>query len=285
MGPPPGAVRLVPVAETIRLAYAGVFGQIGLVARAALLPFMLSTVLVVPALTAGDNLAMVLVVSLLRLIPYTLFGVAWHRLILLGARVAPPVVFPGWQRRHWRFYGFALAITALTTALVMAVSLAALAIVGDGAAPESAGPRPAELAAGLLAILLLLYLMLRFSFVFPAVAVEESYGLADAWRHTKGQGLRLMLVIFLVLTPVLVSGWLLIGLLVGMLIGPAGAGIGTTAGTTAAYILGSALGYVSLALSLSVISSAFRICTGWIPAAPPPAAGADGGDASFEQEP
>jgi len=290
MGPPPSAVQLVPIGETIRIAYASVFGQIGLVAKTAFLPFLISAVLVVPTLTARDNLVLVLIVSLLRLVPYTLFGVTWHRLILLGTQAAPPVVFPGWQRRHWRFYGFALAITALTTALVGVVSLASLGITGGGAGPEAA-PGTAEVTLGalvavLIALLLAIYFTLRFSFVFPAVAVEESYGLGDAWRHTRGQGLRLMLVMFLALSPVVLLGWMLIGMLVAPLTGPAGAGSIATSGGVIAYTLGTALGYLSLALSLTVISSAFRICTGWIPAAPPPATrGTNGGDAPFDEEP
>ena len=38
-------------------------------------------------------------------------------------------------------------------------------------------------------------------------------------------------------------------------------------GSAVAYVIGNVLGYISLALSLSVISSAFRNATGWIPAA------------------
>ncbi len=284
MAPPPSAVQLVPIGETIRTAYASVFGQIGLVAKTAFLPFLISAVLVVPSLSARDNLVLVVIVSLLRLVPYTLFGVTWHRLILLGSRAAPPVVFPGWQRRHWRFYGFALAITALTTALVAVVSVASLGFTGGGADPESAELTMGVLVAILVAMLLAIYFMLRFSFVFPAVAVEEPYGLGDAWRHTRGQGLRLMLVMFLALSPVVLLGWMVIGILVAPLTEPPGAGSLAVSGGVIAYTLGTALGYLSLALSLSVISSAFRICTGWIPAAPPPASGAGGG-APFEEGP
>jgi len=287
MGPPPSAVQLVPIGETIRIAYASVFGQIGLVAKTAFLPFLISAVLIVPSLAARDSLVQVIIVSLLRLVPYTLFGVTWHRLILLGAHVAPPVVFPGWQRRHWRFYGFALVITALTTALVAVVSLTSLGFTGGGpeAAPESAEVTLGALLAILSALLVALYFMLRFSFVFPAAAVEETYGLGDAWRHTKGQGLRLMLVMFLALSPVVLIGWMLIALVVMPFAGPPGAGSVAASGGVIAYTLGTALGYLSLALSLTVISSAFRICTGWIPGAPPPATGASGGDTPFQEGP
>lgn len=289
MGPPPSAVQLVPIGETIRIAYASVFGQIGLVAKAAFLPFLISAVLVVPSLTAHGNLLLFLIVILLRLVPYTLFGVTWHRLILLGTGVAPPIVFPGWHRRHWRFYGFALAITAMTTSLIAVVGLTSFGVAG-GEAESGSGPGSAEVTLGalmaiLIALLLAIYVMLRLSFVFPAVAVDESYGLGDAWRHTRGQGLRLMLVMFLTLAPVTLVGWMLIAILVAPFTGPPGAGSVAVSGGVIAYTLGTALGYLSLALSLTVISSAFRICTGWIPAPPPPATGAGSRDASFDEEP
>lgn len=282
MGPPPSAVQPVPIGETIRIAYASVFGQISLVAKAAFLPFLISAVLVVPSLAARDNLVMVIVVTLLRLVPYTLFGVTWHRLILLGTRLAPPVAFPGWRRRHWRFYGFALVITALTTALVAITSVTSVGLTGGGASPESAEVSLGALMAILAALLVAIYFMLRFSFVFPAVAVDEAYGLGDAWRHTKGQGLRLLLVMFLALSPVLLLGWMLIAILVAPFTGTADAGSLALSGGVIAYALGTALGYLSLALSLSIISSAFRICTGWIPGPQPPAS-RTGGDASFDE--
>nr|WP_316629496.1 hypothetical protein [uncultured Brevundimonas sp.] len=274
----------MPIGETIRIAYASVFGQIGLVAKTAFLPFLISAVLVVPSFAARDSFALVVIVSLLRLVPYTLFGVTWHRLILLGAQIAPPVVFPGWQRRHWRFYGFALAITAVTTLLVAVVAQTSVGLAG-GADPESAGIPPGVLLTILIALLAALYFMLRLSFVFPAVAVEEPYGLADAWRHTKGQGLRLMLLMFLTLSPVMLFGWMLIALLIAPFTGPPGTGSVGASGGLLAYTLGTALGYLSLALSLSVISSAFRICTGWIPGAPPSVSGPSGGDTPFQEGP
>ena len=42
--PPPSAVQRVPVFETMRTAYAVVFGSLGLLVKAAALPFVLSLV-------------------------------------------------------------------------------------------------------------------------------------------------------------------------------------------------------------------------------------------------
>ena len=53
MGPPPAAVRRVPIRETSTAAYRTVFGQLDQLVRAALLPFLLNTVLTVPTLMAA----------------------------------------------------------------------------------------------------------------------------------------------------------------------------------------------------------------------------------------
>jgi hypothetical protein len=270
MGPPPGAIQNLPVLETAGDAYRSVFGQLPNLARIALLPFMLTTVLMVPALTVGDNALLAALLNLLQLVPYTLFGVSWHRLVLLGPQAAGTAVFPGWQPRHWRFYGYALIITVLNLALIHGVGL-----VTGGAPLDASGEIDSQelmkfSLAFLAGLLILTYVVLRLSFVFPAVAVDEAYRLGHAWRHSRGQGLRLIAAMFVTLGPALLAGWMVIGMVVAVLSG--GTPPGPLTGALA-YLLMSALGYVVLALSLSVISTAFRTCTGWIPGPPagPPA--------------
>ena len=264
-GPPPQALQAVPIRETVRAAYRSVFGQLDLVARTAFLPFLLSMMLVVTG-----NPAVNLLVALLRLIPYTIFAVAWHRVVLLGPQRAFPAFFPGWSRRHWRFFGYALAVMAITTAVISIASIVAAAIMlrqdgpidGESTAAlvegtaDATGLYGAILAVAFLAMPLVVYILMRFSFVFPAVAVDEGYRLGDAWRHTRGQGVRLVFVMFLTLAPVIFLELLLFRALTAGLVG-----------TAVAYVIGNVLGYISLALSLSVISGAFRNATGWIPAA------------------
>lgn len=253
--PPPQAMQPVPIAGTVRAAYSSVFGQLNLLARAAFLPFLLSLVLII-----GGNPIFNMLVALLRLVPYTIFAIAWHRLVLLGPERANPTFFPGWSRRHWRFLGNALMILAITTAVITAASIATVMFMqGDGAAPDEAALLRTVATAAALGLPLVIYITLRLAFVFPAVSVDEGYRLRDAWRHTKSQGLRLMLVMFLTLAPFLLLEFLLFNALATGLIG-----------NTVGYILGNLVGYISLALSLSVISSAFRACTGWIPAEPAP---------------
>ena len=114
--------------------------------------------------------------------------------------------------------------------------------------------------------------MLRLSFVFPAAAVDERYGLGDAWRQTRGQGLRLIAILVLILVPVYAALILLTGL-IGFAIGlaahvshdhasePVGLAIFLLSAS-----VGIVLGYIALALGVTMISTAFRTCSGWVPA-------------------
>ena len=266
MGPPPAAVQRVPIRATATAAYRTVFGQLDQLIRAALLPFLLNTVLVAPTLMATGNPLVFVVMVLLTLVPYTLCGVTWHRLALLGKPSAPAPVFPGWQRRHWRFYGYALVIMGLNVVLQFGLEIAL-----GGPPIDESGEVIAEQVMRFLLVMscgfaVFAYLALRLSFVFPAVAVDENYGLKHAWSHTAGQGFRLMAIMVITLFPVLLVGMTVIVMAVGAL-APSGGSAGP-GGHALAYMLMSALLYVLVALSLAVISTAFRICTGWVAAAP-----------------
>lgn len=256
----------VPIAGTVQSAYGSVFGQLGLLARAAFLPYLLSLVLMF-----GGNPFLNPLILLLSLIPQTIFAIAWHRLVLLGPQRASPAFFPGWSRRHWRFVGNTLMLLVITSAVTTVASLATLLFLQDGGAEPTAGTATLQLleeggteqaallramvTAAIFAIPPVVYITLRFAFVFPAIAVDEAYRLRDAWRHTRGQGARLMLVMFLTLAPMICLQILIIyGLMADFV------------GNEIGYVLNNLLGYIVLALCLSVISSAFRACTGWIPA-------------------
>ncbi len=297
--PPPAAVRNVPVGETIRAAYGAVFGSLGLLLKAAALPFLLSIVVLFLAVMAGDNAVLSFVLTVVGFVPYTLFGVAWHRLTLLGPGRGAPVAFPAWRRRHWRFLGYVVAVTGLF--YLLAAPILALGIGGQGTVIE--GPRLLlMIAMVLVGIVGLPYVLVRLSFVFPAVAVDENYTLKEAWVHTRGQGFRLLATLILTALPMLIVVWL-VGSLLGSLVLPeiaveGGAGspeealrqaLSENAATFAlAQLVLAVLNYIVMALVVSAISIAFRLCTGWVPTAtggarmggPPTRGGGDDSDES-----
>ena len=88
--PPSAALRKLRVTETAKEAYARVFGNLHLLVRAALVPFALSLALIVLSFTVPLVSALGYLIGILDLLPYTLFGVTWHRLTLLGPVAGAP---------------------------------------------------------------------------------------------------------------------------------------------------------------------------------------------------
>ena len=275
--PPREALRKLPVIETAKEAYARVFGNPRLLARASLAPFCLSLALFALSFTVPLVSALGFLVAILGLLPYTFFGVAWHRLTLLGPVAGAPSLMPAWAPRHWRFLGYLLAtmlIGSAATAVAFSIGLMAMRPEA-GSLPAAAGLMP------LAGFVIVAYVMIRLSFVFPAVAVDESYRLRHAWTHTKGQGLRLLGATVIAAVPMVALVWGVNEILGALLFAgqaPGQDGLPAVA-QMAAFVeanLGAllliqavtaAINYVLMALMVSVISIAFRTCTGWVPAA------------------
>ncbi len=259
-GPPQEALRKLPVFQTVAEANAMVFRNLPNLAKAAALPYALSLGINFMQQGGTGSLAWSLILILLGLIPETYFAVAWHRFTLLGPKRAAPSLLPPLAPRHWRFLAYAIVM----------LMISALPIVGGFSVVESfrgldGQPSPelaAEAAGAMLLVIALLVvavvLTLRLLFVFPAVAVDESYGLSDSWRHTRGQALRLFSGLLLLVVP-----WLLVTNIVGAALASGTEGAPGPIAIMAVLVFL----YVGMGLGLAFISIAFRECTGWIPAA------------------
>jgi hypothetical protein len=277
--PPREALRKLPVIQTVREAYVRVFRNPRLLARASLMPFSLSMALIALGFSVPVTSSLGFLSAMLGLLPYTFFGVAWHRLTLLGPVAGAPPLLPAWRQRHWRFLGYLLAVMLIGYAAIAMVFSLAFAVVQPEIEAMSAG-------LGLMIFAgtaILAFIMARLSFVFPAVSVDESYRLRHAWTHTKGQGLRLIGATLLAAAPMVALIWAVSGILGALLISapaavPGQDGLPPEARAQAfvdanlgalmlTQAVGAAINYVLMALMVSVISIAFRTCTGWVPAA------------------
>jgi hypothetical protein len=273
--PPPRPLRHLPVIQTVAATYGFVFENLRWFVRAALVPYVISTLLFalqaqVPA-DESPGLAMLLVA--LGLIPYTLFAVTWHRLALLGPAAAAPPLVPPWRPRHSRFLGFFILVTLIGYFVVLP-----LGILVGGLVMASAEEVPTVALVLLVpaVAIAMFYLTLRLSFVFPAISVDERYGLVESWRHTAGQGLRLLGAMTLAVLPIALTIAILFLAFVGVPLEtlpevPAEAASSgpSLAAVVVFQVLISVLGYFLTAVMVSVMSFAFRACTGWIPAPPP----------------
>src|SRR5690606_6993638 len=158
------------------------------------------------------------------------------------------------------------------------------ALLGLPAVPGEFGARVGLVM--LLTSLGMIYVVARFGFIFPAVAVEEAYSLRHAWQHTAGQGLRLtapplpagfpLALAQLLLATLLFEG--VLGISLSEMMGPVGPETGDAAPpvpegpapSLAALLFVNALAalfnFVCFAVLFSLLSLAFRTCTGWVPA-------------------
>ena len=274
--PPREALRKLPVVATAKEAYIRVFDNPRLLARASLAPFCLSLALIVLGFTVPVVSALGYLIGILSLLPYTFFGVAWHRLTLLGPVAGAPPLMPAWAPRHWRFLGYLLATMLIGSgATAVVFSLGFMAIQPDlDALPAATG---LMLLAG---FVIVAYVMIRLSFVFPAVSVDERYRLRHAWTHTKGQGLRLLGATVIAAVPMVALVWGVNEILAALLFAEAAPGqdglppvarmeafVDANLGALLLIrTVTAAIDYVLMALVISVISIAFRTCTGWVPA-------------------
>lgn len=267
-GPPKEAIRKLPILETIRFANITVFGNLRALALAAALPFALSLALNFSTSSSEALIGWGSVILLLSLVPMTLFAVAWHRFVLLGPQRAMPTAMPRIEQRHLRFFFFAAVLLLIEAipVLGMVQTLEQLKAFEEQQPPEIAKEIARDTLMNFALFLVAVFLTLRFSFVLPAVAVDEKYGFRDSWVHTRGQVWRMLFGIFLLVLPMAIL-FHIIGT-----VSAAGGAPGADLGLLPAVIL-QALQYLIMGLTFAFFSSAFRECTGWIPedGAGPPA--------------
>lgn len=150
-------------------------GHTGPVATAAAFPLTLSFLIGLAALIAVDAGAPPAYVgtaqSLLSILPWTIFGVAWHRLILSREK---PRVTTAWSRCHTRFAIFLLAWRL--PSLYVPVPDADSAFFG------------LFVLVFFTSAIALAYVQARFSLFLPAAAVAEPMSPRGAWSLSRGYG-------------------------------------------------------------------------------------------------
>jgi len=172
-------------------AHQSVFGNFRRFAKLAALPFVLTLALAwieIPVAAAVPFSAVAFLI--LDLIPFAILGVALNRTILTGAE-AGILPSPLLGRRTWLYLGYSILLL-----LLILVPIIVMVIGAAGAAFESQQANGSIwlILAGILGFLILLYVLMRLSLVFPAVSVDEKLGFRGSWRLTKGNGLKLFAI-------------------------------------------------------------------------------------------
>ena len=291
--PPSEPLQKLPVFAVVGAAYGSFFRYLRYLPQAALLPVLLGAPLywaywkILQQVTldpAGSGALGLLLLPLYVLLffAFVIFCVAWYRLNLLGADRGRPPLFPVPKRRHWLFLGYSLLILVVYLAIVLFFGVLPLAALAPLIGQDAATLNPAAaLGIGLLVPLwglalfcLVVFVVLRLSFVFPAASVDEDYALHNAWAHTKGQVLRFFAALFLVSVPP-VLGIMIFSLATPPeLTGPQGDPAATDPAQIIAQMedgllyfvfVGYLLGLCYWAIVIGAVVAAFKGLTGWYP--------------------
>jgi hypothetical protein len=185
--PPPGAVAPLEILPGIAAAWRLVLGDAGALVRILLLPALLSLVISGIALSLADPWGDILWHFAL-LLPWTVLCVTWLRRCLDLEKPARTRFFPVLDGRHLRFLKVSFFITLIDLPLWLLPRL-----LDDGAADAIETLQDEIFSWALYA--LRIYVELRFAYAYVASAADESYSLAFAFRHTRGQSLRLFAIV------------------------------------------------------------------------------------------
>ncbi len=262
--PPETAVTSLPVLASVKDSYRLVFTNLWAVPAAVLLPallylvwYLFATYSGVAAIGSGEvhivTLLLMLPALFIQILATTLLYVAWHRFTLLGPVAGRPKYLYGLARRHWRYLGNILLVFMIIffTIFVLAITLRFLL---------------PQVAVVLLVVTAYFALLIKFSFVFPAIAVDENYGIRNAWKQSNGQELRLAAGFFLCLLPALLLWFLLNWDLIMQILANQQPQVAPRSFLLSAFVTGFTI--LNGLVVMSFLSIAFATCTGWVPAAP-----------------
>jgi hypothetical protein len=270
---------------TLRASFGIVFGRFGLFLRAAVVPVLLSLVIaafehavptVANTISAGPGMevtegVLLILVGCLSLFPYSILGVVLIRIYLDGPRAGTlPQPFPG--RRVWRYFGYSL-LMALAFLLALGVVVLPVAVLAEGGFGEPAVGGVWILLAIAVFFAVILYLLLRLSLVFPAIAMDDGLRLRGSWRLTRNGSLKLFVVFGLLLLLQLLAmlaGTALFGqpddgVTVSEIVAPderADLFTALTAGTPQA-LWNMVVSLLAVAMMTGALASAFAQLSGW----------------------
>lgn len=134
----------------------------------------------------------IFLVLVIQTIVYTWFAVRVHRLILGVANPLQGVA--SWKIRETRFFGWLMAGTVLLMiagAILLGIVLGATAIVVEGDLADNV-----LVIMSTFALVPVAYLLARLAVLLPSVALDQKRNIIWAWALSKGNGWRLMLILF-----------------------------------------------------------------------------------------
>lgn len=180
----------------------------------------------------------------LSMLLFAKFAVICHRLVLVdfsaGSRWLSPF---SWSGRETLFLRKMIIVYVLTFLGSVLISMVPLAMVAQSL-PEAQRNNPVALFpfAVLLAGIPGIYLLARMSLVFPATAVDSQSSLAWAWNKSRGNGIRIAIIVGLIPWMSAVLEYFLTKLIHGAI----------------AAIVSNIVNYVLIVIEITALSLAYR---------------------------
>ena len=146
---------------------------------------------------------------------------------------------------------FALALAMITAVFVVAGSLTVGAVAAAGS-----GTGPVKLLALFGALVGIMLVYSRLLLILPAAALDEKMSLSDSWRLTRGNSWRMVGISFLPSIPMLI---VMVFASVAVLSAISASGLRESlTAMLVANLLGQALFFIGVAVTVSALSIAYR---------------------------
>ena len=191
----------IPMLATLLLAFRFVWGERQSFWYTAFLPVLVLSALDVAQIASlietPEGLRPQLLVQLLsmlaNLLLETMFAVAWHRRWLVPNENVTYATALKWDARKTRFIARLFGIFGCVLLVALPLSML-MGASGIGVQPGAA-PRPVDLVAALVLMSVSIVIVARLYVLLPATAVDDPLSFVQAWRLTRGNTWRMMLVI------------------------------------------------------------------------------------------
>lgn len=260
----------VPVWKTVTATYGTGFGtHPAQLLKRLWLPLALSLGILALEIAARNNggsltrwqaWAVAFLPGFVDVIPYTVFAVAWHRLLLLEAEARGRPT--SWRREHSSFIVCALVLFVVLNVTQMGLAylwhdVAASAMTSTADDENTAMVWAVLPLLSLVCCLALLYLWARTCLVFPVAALGSAMSPRTSWRRTRGHGVNIAVVCIMVNLPLFVLGYLiqtrLFVFLYGLLTADGGVDI-VVASNRVSYVIDGLLVLVDYAIVLANVT-------------------------------
>ncbi|MFQ5972629.1 MAG: hypothetical protein ACE5Q3_09865 [Alphaproteobacteria bacterium] len=189
--------------------------------------------------------------TIVYMVVYTMFSVAWYRRYLIGVEGPTVGAALRWRWRHMVFLGRFIIVTLLPTILMLYLA-ASVAAASTGGAGAPAGVPNLLILVALVAILLA---WARLLLVLPAAAIDDDASLVRAWRLSRGNSWRMLGIAILPAFPAVLVV-LIVTAVVAQVLGLTGLTESLTA-RFVAHLIQQLLLFIGTAIGISALSIAY----------------------------